>query len=92
MRNTDSAQSDTNLRNVIKINEARIQDHLGEMVRSTVEETLNGMLDAEADQLCGVSEHPETEAGVPSGTKNVELEPVSLLVDTFVFEAKTEVP
>ena len=26
-------------------------DHLGEMVRGTVEETLNAMLDAEADQL-----------------------------------------
>ena len=29
------------------------QDHLGEMVRGTVEETLNAMLDAEADALCG---------------------------------------
>ena len=38
---------------VIYIDEARIRDHLGEMVRGTVEETLNAMLDAEADQLCG---------------------------------------
>jgi transposase-like protein len=37
----------------IQIDEARIRDHLGEMVRGTVEETLNAMLDAEADQLCG---------------------------------------
>jgi hypothetical protein len=37
---------------VIQIDEARIRDHLGEMVRGTVEETLNAMLDAEADQLC----------------------------------------
>jgi hypothetical protein len=36
---------------VIQIDEARIRDHLGEMVRGTVEE-LNAMLDAEADQLC----------------------------------------
>lgn len=28
---------------VIKIDEARIQDHLGQVVRSTVEETLNGL-------------------------------------------------
>ena len=34
---------------VIQINEARIKDHLGEMVRGTVEEALNAMLDAEAD-------------------------------------------
>lgn len=37
---------------VIHIDEARIRDHLGEMVRGTVEEGLNAMLDAEADRLC----------------------------------------
>ena len=40
---------------VIQIDEARIRDHLGEMVRGTVEETLNAMLDAEADRLCGAA-------------------------------------
>ncbi len=39
--------------NVIRIDEARIKDHLGEMVRGTAEEALNAMLDAEADRLCG---------------------------------------
>ena len=38
---------------VIQIDEARIRDHLGEMVRGTVEETLNAMLDAEADRFAG---------------------------------------
>jgi putative transposase len=38
---------------VIQIDEARIRDHLGEMVRGTVEETLNALVDAEADRLCG---------------------------------------
>ncbi len=38
---------------VVQIDEARIPDHLGELVRSTVEETLNNILDAEADALCG---------------------------------------
>lgn len=37
---------------VIEIDEDRIQEHLGEIVRGTVEETLNNMLDAEADLLC----------------------------------------
>ena len=32
---------------VIQIDEARIRDHLSEMVRGTVEEALNAMLDAE---------------------------------------------
>jgi putative transposase len=36
---------------MIQIDETRIRDHLGEMVRGTVEETLNAMLDAEA--RCG---------------------------------------
>ena len=61
MQNSDSAQSDKDLRNVIKINEAQIQDHLDEMVRSTVEETLNAMLDAEADQLCGAKRYERSD-------------------------------
>ncbi|MGD0787956.1 MAG: hypothetical protein ABR898_08215 [Terracidiphilus sp.] len=38
---------------VVKIDEGRIRDHLDEVVRSTVEEILNALLDAEADHLCG---------------------------------------
>lgn len=37
--------------------EACIRVHLGEMVRGTVEETLNAMLHAEADELCGVGRY-----------------------------------
>ena len=47
---------------VIRIDEARVKDHLGEMVRGTVEEALNAMLDAEADQLCGAARYERTEA------------------------------
>ena len=61
MQNSNSANSDKNLSNVIKINEAQIKDHLGQMVRSTVEETLNQMLDAEADQLCNAQRYERTE-------------------------------
>jgi putative transposase len=46
---------------VIKIDEARIQDHLGNVVRSTVEETLNGLLDAEADRVCGAGRYERSE-------------------------------
>ena len=42
---------------VIQIDEARIRDHLGEMVRGTVEEMLNALLDAEADRLCGAGRY-----------------------------------
>jgi hypothetical protein len=44
------------LNRVTKIDEAQIEDHLGRIVRSTVEETLNGMLDAEADRLCNAGD------------------------------------
>lgn len=37
---------------IIQWNESAVRDHLGEMVRNTVEDTLNTMLDAEADRLC----------------------------------------
>lgn len=40
------------LNKVIRIDENEIRGHLDEMVRGTVEETLNAMLDAEADELC----------------------------------------
>lgn len=42
---------------VIHIDEARIQDHLGNVVRSPVAETLNGLLYAEADRLCGAARY-----------------------------------
>jgi len=45
------------LGNVVQIDEKRIYDHLGELVRGTVEETLNSLLDAEADALCGAQRY-----------------------------------
>ena len=47
---------------VIQINEEAIRDHLGRLVRSTVEETLNGLLDAEADRLCNAEKHQRNSA------------------------------
>jgi transposase-like protein len=47
---------------VIQIDETRIEDHLGSVVRSTVEETLNGLLDAEADRLCHAGRYERSEA------------------------------
>ena len=46
---------------VLKIDEGRIREHLDEVVRSTVEETLNALLDAEADHLCGARKYERTE-------------------------------
>ena len=46
---------------VVQIDEGRIQAHLDEVVRATVEETLNGLLDAEADRLCGARKYERAE-------------------------------
>jgi putative transposase len=46
---------------VVQIDEGRIQAHLHEVVRTTVEETLNALLDAEADRLCGARKYERTE-------------------------------
>jgi putative transposase len=40
------------LSRVIRIDESEIRGHLDKLVRGTVEETLNGLLDAEADEMC----------------------------------------
>jgi transposase-like protein len=51
------AENTRDLGKVIEIDEARIKDHLGEIVRGTVEETLNAMLDAEADRICNAKRY-----------------------------------
>jgi putative transposase len=42
---------------IIEIHEEKIKEHLGEFVRDTVEETLNAMLDAEAEALCNAQKY-----------------------------------
>ena len=53
--------------NVVRIDDERIRDHLGQIVRGTVEETLNSLLEAEADRLCDAARYERTEAGGTSG-------------------------
>lgn len=52
-----SKESPKPLSKVVHIDEAKIRDHLGLVVRDTVENTLNQMLEAEADQLCGAKKY-----------------------------------
>lgn len=51
----------TPLGNVIHIDDERIQDHLGRIVRGSVEETLNALLDAEADRLVGADRYERSD-------------------------------
>ena len=46
---------------VVQIDDGKIRAHLDEVVRATVEETLNALLDAEADHLCGARKYERTE-------------------------------
>ena len=48
----DGTGSRDGMEQVIKIDEGRIRGHLDNVVRESVEETLNTLLDAEADALC----------------------------------------
>jgi putative transposase len=68
-RNQDSkkgaAMTETTPRplgNVITIDDERIKNHLDRVVRGSVEETLNALLDAEADRLCHAQRYERSEA------------------------------
>ena len=56
-----TAESEKNLNKVIKIDESQIHSHLDTMVRTTVEETLNRLLDEEADLLCNAQRYEHNE-------------------------------
>ena len=47
-----SDTSKARLGKITQIDEGQLKDQLGTLVRESVEDTLNGMLDAEADRLC----------------------------------------
>ena len=63
------------LSKVIRIDESEIRGHLDEMVRGTVEETLNAMLDAEADEMCNAQryEHSPDRIDTRAGSYNRKL-------------------
>lgn len=47
---------------IIQIDEGKVIDHLGKMVKQTVEETINTLLDAEAEQICGADKYERSES------------------------------
>src|ERR1041385_1784767 len=50
------------LNNVITVDDERIRNHLDRVVRGSVEETLNALLEAEADRLCNAQRYERSEA------------------------------
>jgi transposase-like protein len=60
------------LQDAIKIDGELVQNHLNEIVLETVEQTLNGLLDAEADRLCGAERYQRTESRLDTRAGNYE--------------------
>ena len=81
-----TTETEKSLNSVIKIDQAQIRSHLHEVVRGTVEETLNAMLDAQADQLCNAQRYErsegrkDTRAGHYARTLQTQAGPVQLKV------------
>lgn len=47
---------------VVQVNEEQVKEHLGELVRGSVQETLNKLLEEEADRLCNAHKYERTTA------------------------------
>jgi transposase-like protein len=45
---------------VVRIDESKLRGHVDQVVRASVEETLNGLLEAEADRLCHAKRYERT--------------------------------
>ena len=78
---------DTGIGQVIKIDEEKIYDHLGELVRGSVEEALNAVLDLEADQLIGAKKYERSE-----GRKDTRAGHYERSLDTRAGRVKLKVP
>lgn len=53
----DAAAAPTPLGGAFAVDAGKVQSHLDRVVRETVEQTLNALLDAEADALCGAKRY-----------------------------------
>jgi len=72
---------------IIRIEQEQLNRHLDKMVRGTVERTLNELLDAEADRLCGAGRYERSEA-----RKDTRAGHYSRKLDTKAGQVKLKVP
>jgi putative transposase len=56
----------------LRVDEGKLRNHVHEVVRLSVEETLNGLLDAEADQICGAQRYERSAERVDGHAGNYE--------------------
>lgn len=57
----DVTTSGHGMKEAFRIDEAKVRGHVDQVVRQSVEETLNGLLEAEADMLCGAGKYERSE-------------------------------
>ena len=50
-------KNEKSISGAIKIDEKEIGDHLNQLVRQSVEDTINSLLDAEADAICNATRY-----------------------------------
>ncbi len=72
---------------IISIDEGRIREHLDGVVREAVEETLNQLLEAEAEQLCGAKRYERSADRVDTRAGSYERK-----LHTKAGEVKLQVP
>ena len=75
------------LKDAIRVDEQELRGHLDEVVRTSVEETLNGLLDAEADRLCQAKRYERTAERVDTRAGSYERK-----LQTKAGEVKLKVP
>lgn len=87
MSTTGSAVGQVKELKMMKVDEDAVREHLDKIVRGTVEDTLNRLLDEEADQICGAKRYEHTE-----GRKDTRAGKYTRKLGTRVGEVKLEVP
>ncbi len=89
MHNNKLARSskEANTGQIIRIEQEQLNKHLDKVVRGTVERTLNELLDAEADRLCGAGRYERTEA-----RKDTRAGHYTRKLDTKAGQVKLKVP
>src|SRR5579863_60376 len=75
------------LTGAIRIDESSLRGHVDEVVRSSVEETLNALLDAEADQICGAQRYERSAERVDGRAGHYERK-----LETKAGEVKLRIP
>ena len=58
----DVAGTGRGMKDAFKIDDAQVRGHVDRIVVESVEQTLNGLLEAEAKQLCGAGKYERTDA------------------------------